>query len=231
MRKRAWLRRLTVGPDRFGTLLFFLLTSFVVSGATGSGWPKVVSSMGNLAALLAGFAATGLWNDRARMISLLTLGSVSAVLVGQFEQTSIPSGLGSLGQAVVLSAILMAVVRRVLSHERVGIPTLAGAVAAYFLIGLMFAWLHLAAYGFLDGPILQPEVGELPAYFSFVVLSTLGFGDVTPVHDLVKRVTAVEAVTGQIFLATLVARLVSMYGSSTATNEELSDKDTDPSVE
>ncbi len=212
----ARLRRLRVGPDRFGTLLLFLLASFVVSGASDSGWPKVVGSMANVAALLAGFAATGLWNDRTRMISLFTIGVVSTALVGGFEQTSAPSGLGAVGQAVVLGAILMAVVRRVLSHDRVGVPTIAGAIAAYFLIGLVFAWLYLAAYGFLDRPLLQPEEGGLPAYFSFVVLSTLGFGDVTPVHELVKRITAVEAITGQIFLATLVARLVSMYGSPTA---------------
>lgn len=211
--------RLRVGPDRFGTLLFFLLASFIVSGASDSGWPKVVGAMANIAALLAGFAATGLWHDRTRMISLLAIGIASAALVGGFEQTSAPSGLGAVGQAVVLGAILLAVLGRILSHDRVGVPTIAGAIAAYFLIGLVFAWVYLAAYGFLDGPVLRPDEGGLPAYFSFVVLSTLGFGDVTPIDELVKRITAVEAITGQIFLATLVARLVSMYGSP-ASNQE-----------
>lgn len=209
------MRRLRVGPDQFGALLFFLLLSFLASGVSESGWPKVVGSAANIAALLAGFAATGLWAERVRMLVLLAIGVAGGVLVGVFEQTSGLSAIGAFAQVLVLGAVLLAVVRRVLSHEKVGLPTIAGAVAAYFLIGLVFAWLYLGAYGVRDLPILSPEDPGLPAYYSFVVLSTLGFGDVTPVDELVKRVTALEAVTGQIFLATLVARLVSVYGSPT----------------
>ncbi len=52
-----------------------------------------------------------------------------------------------------------------------------------------------------------------------MVLTTLGFGDVVPVTELAKRITIIEAITGQIFLATLVARLVSMYRRSDPTAE------------
>lgn len=209
----ARLRRLRVGPDRFGTLLFFLLVSFVVTGDGEAVWNKLVHSGANVGVLLAGFAATGLWDERARMYVLSAIGVVGAALVVGFEQTSVLSSVGALFQVIVLCAVLLAVLRRVLSHDRVGLSTIAGAVAAYFLIGFVFAWLYLAAYGTRDLPILSPEEFGLPSYYSFVVLSTLGFGDITPVDELVKRITAVEAVTGQIFLATLVARLVSMYGS------------------
>ncbi len=108
--------------------------------------------------------------------------------------------------------ILAAVVRRVLSHDQVGAPTILGAITAYLLIGLSHAWVYLALDGLVDGPILNPAIEGLPSYYSFVVLSTLGFGDVTPVNDLAQRLTAIEAITGQVFLATLVARLVSLYG-------------------
>jgi hypothetical protein len=202
-----------VGPDRFAAVLIFLLVGFLVPSAGGAVWPKVVAAIANLAALLAGFAATDLALHRRRMIVLLALGAISATLVGVFDQTSPVAGMGALGQALMLGAVLVAVVKRVLSHDHVGLPTILGAIAAYFLIGLIFAWIYLAAYGFLDPPILDPEEVGLPSYYSFVVLATLGFGDVTPVHEFAKRLTAIEAVTGQIFLATLVARLVSMYGA------------------
>jgi len=207
----------TIGPDQFGTLLALLVASFLVSGVSDGVWPRLVVSTTNLGVLLAGFAATGAWAERRRIWVLLVTGVLSSVIVGSFSQTSVIAGLAALGQVVVLAAVLVAVVRRVLSHDRVGMPTITGAVAAYFLIGMVFAWLYQAAYGLLDLPILSPEEPGLPAYYSFVVLSSLGFGDVTPVDELVKRVTAMEAVTGQIFLATLVARLVSMYGSRTHT--------------
>lgn len=201
-----------VGPDRFAPLLVFLLAAFLLSGVGNGVWPKLVGASLNLAALLAGMAATDLSTNRRRMIVLLVVGVVTGVMVGVSDQTSVLSGIGALGQAFVLVGILLAVVKRVLSHDRVGLPTITGAIAAYFLIGLVFAWIYLAAHGLLESPILDPEEVGVPAYYSFVVLSTLGFGDVTPVHELVKRLTAIEAVTGQIFLATLVARLVAMYG-------------------
>ena len=200
------------GLDRFGTLLFFLVFAFLISGVSDSGWPKVAGSIANVASLLAGFAATGMMANRRRTGVLIVIGSASAVLVG-FEQTSVAAAIGAFGQAVVLLAILVAVLRRVLAHDRVGLPTLLGAISVYVIIGLVFAWIYAAMYGIVDGPILDPDEAGLPAYYSFVVLTTLGFGDITPVDDLVQRLTALEAMTGQIFLATLVARLVSMYGS------------------
>ena len=214
MRRVRLTAKPLLGLDRFGTLLFFLLAAFLASGSSGSGWLRVVGALANVGALLAGFLATGIWADRRRLVVLASVGVGSTVLVG-FAQTSIAAAIGALGQAIVLEGILIAVVRRVLGHERVELATIAGAIAAYVLIGLIFAWIYLAAYGVFDGPILDPEEPGVPTYYSFVVLSTLGFGDVTPVDEFVKRLTAFEAITGQIFLATLVARLVSLYGRPT----------------
>lgn len=209
MRRRG---RFRIGLDQFGTLLFFLVAAFLISGFSDSVWPRVVGSALNLGALLAGFAASGA-SDRRGIGVLLAVGVISSTLVASFSKTSAIAGVAAFGQVAVLGAVLVAVVRRVLSHDRVGMPTIVGAIAAYFLIGMLFAWIYQSAYGLVDQPILQPEGAGLPDYYSFVVLSTLGFGDVTPVNELVKRITAIEAVTGQIFLATLVARLVSLYGS------------------
>ena len=111
------------GVDRFGTLLFFLLFAFLISGVSDTGWPNVMGSVANVGSLLAGFAATGLAANRRRLGVLVAIGVSSSVLVG-FEQTSVASSIGAIGQAVVLTAILLAVVHRVLAHERVELPTL-----------------------------------------------------------------------------------------------------------
>lgn len=198
------------GYDRFGVLLALLVLAFLTPQSGDDAWPEALFSV---AALAAALAATGLWNERPKLVVVAgSIGVVGSFLVVATQQSSVAASIGALSQAVVLTVILTAVVRRVLSHDRVGIPTILGAIVAYFLIGLSYAWIYLALDGLADGPVLDPTMTGLPSYYSFVVLSTLGFGDITPINELAQRMTALEAITGQIFLATLVARLVSLYG-------------------
>ena len=88
-----------------------------------------------------------------------------------------------------------------------------GALVVYLLMGLMWAY----AYNLLDW--LQPNSLNLPGslaeldpfsyvYFSFVTMTTLGYGDISPASDPARALVMTQAITGQIYLAVLVARLV-----------------------
>ena len=89
-----------------------------------------------------------------------------------------------------------------------------GAVAAYLLLGVL--WAH--AYALLAS--LRPDAfsgariaGEGPRgflYFSFVTLTTVGYGDILPLHPVARSLAMLEAVIGSLYLAILVARLVSL---------------------
>jgi hypothetical protein len=212
---KAW--NLFTGLDRFGALLFFLILAFLLSGAGESGWPTIAGALANLAALVTGFESTGLKRQRKRTIVFAGIGIVGLVLIGVFDEGTAAAGIGALMQAIVLGAILGALVRRVLQHEQVTLATILGVLSAYMLIGLIFAWVYLAMDGLGSGPVLDPSESSLPVYYSFVVLTTLGFGDIVPVDELAQRITALEAITGQIFLATVVARFVSLYGQERPT--------------
>jgi voltage-gated potassium channel Kch len=87
-----------------------------------------------------------------------------------------------------------------------------GGIAAYALIAFVMAAVYRAvelvtASPFLDG--VQSSGDYL--YFSFVTLTTVGYGDITPATDLAKRLAVLEMFIGQVFLITLVARLVSLW--------------------
>ena len=107
----------------------------------------------------------------------------------------------------------MAVVRRLLSHERVSRATLAGAIAAYLLIAIAFTYLFLYVDAVESGEFFAGKVDEPSTsfmYFSLVTLATLGYGDLSPVTDTGRLLAVGEAVLGQVYLVTFVALLVGL---------------------
>jgi len=82
-------------------------------------------------------------------------------------------------------------------------------------------WVPVMMVSAKDGPHDQGEY----LYFSFVVLTTLGFGNQLPTASFSARFTVIEAMTGQIFLATFVARLVSLYPRRSAPPRPGADSD------
>ncbi len=206
------IRRIINEPrERFGLLLGLLVIAFVVSGLDGDGWMRLVVGVLNVTAVMVTFASTGLRVHAPRVATVVVVAVVGSVLLAPGIGEA-PTSVGAAIQVVVLSVMTLAVLGRVLGHREVTNQTLLGAVAAYFLIGQLFAWLYMALPDYADGGVLAPTMtDEIPMYYSYVVLTTLGFGDVVPLGDLAERVTVIEALIGQMFLAILVARLVAMY--------------------
>jgi len=93
-----------------------------------------------------------------------------------------------------------------------------GAVAAYRLVGILFAFIytlisHLVAGSFqLPACVSQtgPERTEAFLYFSMVALTTVGFGDITAIHPMARSLVMMEALIGQLYPAILIARLVTL---------------------
>ncbi len=116
----------------------------------------------------------------------------------------------------MLLLTVLVIVNRVVRFNRVTAQSLYGALSAYMLIGLMFTEFFGAFAALVPGPFFahsQPANTQTLQYFSFTTLTTLGYGDFTAAGSLGRAVAVLEAMTGQVFLATLVARLVSAYGT------------------
>jgi hypothetical protein len=118
-----------------------------------------------------------------------------------------------------ISAFLLGVLflGRVMRDGRINVHRIMGAVGAFLLIGVLFSQGYRLIALFFDGAF---AIGGAPAasadfvarvnYFSFVTLTSLGYGDITPLHPFARSLVTLEALTGQLFLAILVARLVAM---------------------
>ena len=106
------------------------------------------------------------------------------------------------------------ILRRVLTKPTVSLQSIYGAVSAYMIIGLMFASIYAAMSRLESAQFFSagsPANTRTFQYFSFTTLTTLGYGDFTAGTNGGRAVAVMEAMGGQIFLATLVARLVASY--------------------
>ena len=140
---------------------------------------------------------------------LLAVGAVVAFAVGG---AGLRAAVGFATAATTL-AVAALIAGDLVRRRDVTLSTIAGLVSLYLLIALFFSQVYLGAAEISTGAFAS-SVGELGRfdllYFSFVTMTTVGYGDITPAVDVTRALAAAEAVTGQLFLVTVVARAVTM---------------------
>jgi len=108
-----------------------------------------------------------------------------------------------------------AALRFAMRGVKVDAEHLFAALSAYLLAGMYFGLLYWALEQIHPGTVAASNFSRTGAiYFSFVTLATIGYGDIVPRTDVARGLAIVEGVGGQLFLAVLVARLLSFYSKS-----------------
>ncbi len=125
--------------------------------------------------------------------------------------------------AIFFLFILSLLLRHVIRSPRANAGTIYAAMSAYLLMGvawaLFYALVEITSPGAFDfGALAEHSASyarhadlQLFSYYSLVTLSTLGYGDITPVSPLARSLSSLEAVAGQLFIAVLLARLVGLH--------------------
>ena len=130
------------------------------------------------------------------------------VFSGKTTQT-----VDSLLSVGMLTAFALLMGRNFLIQECAPAHRIAGAVTIYLLLGLIWTRLYQLLESISPGSFRFPAGEDLNAaalaYFSFVTLATLGYGDITPVSIVARDLAVLEAVMGQLYLVILISRLVS----------------------
>ena len=103
--------------------------------------------------------------------------------------------------------------RQVIAQPQITGQSIYGVLSAYMIIGLIFSAVYVAMYKFGGPFFVHGELNNTKTfqYFSFTTLTTLGYGDFTAAGNGGRAVAVLEAIVGQMFLATLVARLVAGF--------------------
>ncbi len=202
----------------------YLLVSLVLLLAL---YPYVGEGGALLKVLTSVVLITGVYavSDRPRQIVIALALAIPAFLAGWlFLITRLPV-LNTLESGFTLAFYVfttLIVLSRVLASEEVTTDTVYGAVSVYLLFGITWATAYdIAAVthpgSFYadsqhnpDGFFTYPDL----LYFSFVTLATLGYGDITPLTNQTRSLAMLEAVTGVLYTAVLIARLVAARGWS-----------------
>ena len=198
--------------ERYGLVLALILLAYLLGGVENQ---RVVILSSTV--IWATVLLTTLWSPGVPRV--LRRVGVGATVLFFLSAASIwiVSSDGSNGWRLVILAVaqfaaLLAILVRISQHRVVTIQTVMGGIAAYALIAFVMAALYQAITLIIGDTILSGVEGPGDyLYFSFVTQTTVGYGDITPATDLAKRLAVIQMFVGQVFLITLVARLVSLW--------------------
>ena len=137
----------------------------------------------------------------------------SGVLFGSPERLNLPE----LFAAIFLAYVLVLILHFISTRHQVSADVIMAAVCGYFLLGFMWAYvfffLESAQPGSFQIAHDGPSAGNDFIYFSFVTMTTVGYGDNLPVSNAARSLAILEAVMGQLYLAVTIARLVGIQAS------------------
>jgi hypothetical protein len=199
------------------TVLFYVLlvTMVAVPAIAAFGFAGTIIEFFLAASLLAAIVPMGSARGRRGLFLLAVVLWFARPLATWFDHPVLSATTLGLWTLMGLFAAATAL-RFAMRANRVDAEHIYAALSAYLLAGIFFGLFYFVLEQIGPGTFSSSgEFSRMSAfYFSFVTLATLGFGDVVPRSDIARGLAIIEGVGGQLFLAVLVARLVSLYSRS-----------------
>jgi hypothetical protein len=213
---------------RFTLLLIVLLALFLVQPVF-SGNQKILTLLSDLVfSILIGTTTYALSTRRQYMIFALLLG-LPAIILRWLYWIYLEQYLWVASYLLGISILLFCnfeLFSFILQVKKVSQHTVNAAICIYLLLGVAWGMAYIVLETLAPGSFTLAELVNEPQalimemqYYSIVTLTTLGYGDITPVTPWAKNLSALEAVIGQVYLTVLVARLVSLNAAQVNQNK------------
>ena len=204
---------------RYLLLLGLLIGSILVlgllgpgsGGGTGTRTANALITALSGGVLIATLRISGVRESHQRFYFAAVLVVVALLMIVIFLGTeSAIRGWFGIAWILMLVATPVIVLKRVVTAGDVTTQTILGAVCVFLLIGISFAYVTMAIDGF--SPFFAQEIEPTAyIYFAFVTITSLGFGDLTPVSDIARTTTIMFTIVGQLYLVMIFAKLVSVW--------------------
>jgi hypothetical protein len=212
---RAWRRlaRSFVSTDSYGLVLLLVVVTYVVSVSFTEARAASIVLVVQLATVWLTLR-TSKARAVVRRVADVVLGLAAVVAVGSFFVHQRGAELGGIFAVCCLLYLIapFSIVRHLVIRREIDIESLLGAVAAYLLVGMFFAFAYQAAGELGSVPFFgSAGHGSLSEdlFFSFVTLTTVGYGNLVPAANPGQTFAVMEAVLGQLFLVVAVGKVIS----------------------
>jgi hypothetical protein len=224
MTSARWQERITE-PSLTVLVVLEFFAIFVAAPLADMGFRSKAADI-LLVSLILGAALAVVWRNRLASITIASafvLGVLTAIL-RQGSPTRLTISVDFGAKLAFLVTLTWVVGGAVFGPGRVTFHRVRGAVAIYLQISLMFTFLYLMMLRLVPGAFspaihLSGPTGDVlrgasggaqMVYFSLVTITSIGYGDIVPVHPLARSFATMEAVIGQLYPATVLARLVTL---------------------
>ena len=217
-RHRVWFRRYPVAQFLACLALAFVAAPFEERIRDGDLLESALLTL----VLLSGFLAIG---ERHRALAwglLLVTPALLGKWVDHWEPGRLPAATFMLPALLFIAFVIAHLLRFILRARTIDSEVISAALAIYLTLGLLWAFGYILvarltpdAFAFGTGPDSSHSMkGFTALYFSFITLTTVGYGDIAPVSGAARMLAMLEATTGTIYVAVLISRLVSLYSAS-----------------
>jgi len=211
------LRRFSMVQLLIALALLIFFAPFVEAIKGGALIVSVLLSLVLLSAVLA-------VASRRRTLTVALLLAIPAVAgrwINHFQPHLVPPAIFLVAGIGLVAFVVANLLRFVLRAPSVDVEVLCASISAYLMLGLIWTmayWLvdqlTPGAFAFNTATGTKETMEGFNAfYFSFITLSTVGYGDITPVSKVARMLAATEAMTGLLYVAVLIARLVALYSA------------------
>jgi hypothetical protein len=202
-------------PNSYGLVLLLILLTYVLS---------VTLTRGRVVSIVVAVQIATIWvvlraSDARRRLRIIAslLAALSAIVA--IVNVFLPGQVGGNGFMALVSALLylgapFSIVRHLVLRRTVDRETVLGAIAAYLMMGMFFAFAYRALGAMQTGPFFGASgEGTFPQdlFFSFTTLTTTGYGNLIPVGNPGQSFAVLEMLIGQLFLVTAVAKAVNAW--------------------
>jgi voltage-gated potassium channel len=198
----------------YGFVLLLIIVSFVftAAGPDVATWGQGVLVLLQTATLVVALWTSGLGRPAVLLSVLLAGVGITVAAVQILSGGDTLTGATHLLNALLLVAVGVVIGVGVFDQRTVNRQSILGAICIYLLIGMFFTFVYGAAAAFGSGGFFADGTDGTPSlrlYFSYVTLTTVGYGDYSPAGDLGHTLAIGEALLGQLYLVTVVAVIVS----------------------